>query len=154
MMNEKINFLKTGFPKLLSGLKPDTKGAWGVMNAQEMVEHMTDAFRWAKGDDKLALRTPETQLKGFQDFMRSDREFKPNTKNALMAETPVPVRNTDFGEALKELNKTIEQFFSHFAKNPSAAYMNPFFGMLNFEDQVHLLYKHARHHCKQFGLIA
>jgi hypothetical protein len=30
---------------------------------------------------------------------------------------------------------------------------NPFFGDLNFAENVHLLHKHALHHLRQFGVV-
>jgi len=36
--------------------------------------------------------------------------------------------------------------FTAFANNPSLITTNPFFGDLNFEENVYLLHKHALHH--------
>lgn len=55
---EKLEFLKIEFPKLVSSLKADDKGSWGVMNAQQMVEHMSDSLRIANGKDKMQLHIP------------------------------------------------------------------------------------------------
>jgi hypothetical protein len=40
-----------------------------------------------------------------------------------------------------------------FQENHMQQTRNPFFGDLNFEENVHLLYKHALHHLKQFGVM-
>ncbi|MCX6295609.1 MAG: hypothetical protein NTX97_06010 [Bacteroidetes bacterium] len=45
----KLNFLKTEFPKLTVKLNSDAKGNWGVLNAQQMVEHMSDSVSYATG---------------------------------------------------------------------------------------------------------
>ena len=150
---DKLNFLKTEFPNLLKGLNPDAKGNWGVMNGQQMVEHMTDAFSWASDKHSLKLHTPIEQVGKYKEFAMSDKEFKPNTKNALMAETAYPLRNTSMQNAIAELEKEIECFITYFENNKGAIITNPFFGDLNFEEQTHLLHKHAIHHCKQFGLL-
>ena len=150
---DKLNFLKTEFPKLLQLLKPDAKGNWGVLNGQQMVEHMSDSIRIATGRDKMQLHTSAEQVNAYKNFAMSDKEFKPNTKNALMSETPAAIRNANMQEALKELENETAAFIHYFETNKGAALTNPFFGDLNFEEWTHLLHKHAMHHSKQFGLI-
>lgn len=150
---DKLNFLKTEFPKLLQSLNPDAKGNWGVLNGQQMVEHMSDSIRIATGRNKMQLHTPMEQVNAYRNFAMSDKEFKPNTKNALMSETPAAIRNANMQEALKELKNETAAFIHYFETNKGATLTNPFFGDLNFEEWTHLLHKHAMHHSKQFGLI-
>ena len=150
---DKLNFLKTDFIKLLSTLKSNDKGSWGLLNGQQMVEHISDSVRIANGKDKMKLHTPEGQVEAFRKFAMSDKEFKPNTKNALLPEIPPPVRNANMQEAIVELENEITDFISYFEINKEATITNPIFGDLNFEEWVHLLFKHAMHHCKQFELI-
>lgn len=100
---EKLNFLKTEFPKLLQSLKPDAKGNWGVLNGQQMVEHMSDSIRMATGLENTQLHTPVEKVASFKSYAMSDKEFKPNTKNALMSETPLAVRNASMKESINEL---------------------------------------------------
>lgn len=150
---DKINFLEIEFPKLLHSLSPETKGDWGVLNAQQMVEHMSDSLRIANGRDKMPLHTAVEQVALFKNFAMSDKAFKPNTKNALMGENPSAIRNVSMNEAINELENEISLFINYFENNKGATLTNPFFGDLNFEEWIHLLHKHAIHHCKQFGLI-
>jgi hypothetical protein len=86
-------------------------------------------------------------------FLESEKPFRENTPNALMPEIPAPVRNPSKEEALKELKNEIDFFFSVFEKNNLQVTRNPFFGDLNYEQNVQLLYKHAMHHLKQFGSL-
>ena len=83
----------------------------------------------------------------------SEKEFKPNTKNALMSDTPVPVKNNKMESAVIELEKELVAFVDYFDKNKGAVLTNSFFGDLNFEEWLHLLHKHAVHHSKQFRLL-
>jgi hypothetical protein len=85
-------------------------------------------------------------------FLASEKPFKENTMNPLMPEVPAPVRNRSAEEAISELKTELADFFSYFEKNPIKATRNPIFGDLNFEENVQLLYKHALHHLKQFGI--
>ena len=150
---DKINFLKNEFPKLLQQLKPDAKGNWGVMNGQQMVEHMSEMFRNANGKLKVPLHTPVDKVEVFKAFALSDKEFKQNTKNPILSETPYPVRNNTMQLAIEEMQNEIDDFFHYFEKHPDSSNLNPIFGELNFEGWVSLLYKHTLHHARQFGLV-
>ncbi|MCW3084510.1 MAG: hypothetical protein JWP12_1876 [Bacteroidetes bacterium] len=149
----KLEFLKTDFPALLQNLKPDAKGAWGVMNGQQMVEHMAESISYATGKNNQALHTPPEYVAKAKEFAMSDKEFKPNTKNALMPEIAAPVTKANMEEAIAEVRKEIADFVTYFENNKGATLMNSFFGELNFEEWTHLLHKHSVHHLKQFGLM-
>jgi hypothetical protein len=69
-----------------------------------------------------------------------------------MPETPAPVVNPSVDSAVQELQKEIGYFFSVFEQNKMQVTRNPFFGDLNYDQNVHLLYKHAMHHLRQFGV--
>jgi hypothetical protein len=151
--NEKISFLKNDFISLLKQISSDTLPAWGKMGFQQMVEHFSDAVRVASGIIAVTETiTPEENLPKMRAFLMSDKPFKENTHNPLMPEVPAPVRNKTLTHAFVELQKELDTFFSVFEKNNQQLTRNPFFGELNFEQNVHLLYKHALHHLRQFGL--
>jgi len=149
----KLNFLKTEFPKLVSALSADTKGEWGVLNAQQMVEHMADSISFGTGNNNQKLHSPIESIGRFRDFAMSEKEFKPNTPNALMSATPLPAIYSTVKESIVEYEKQIEAFIHYFESNKEATITNPFFGDLNFDEWTHLLYKHAVHHANQFGLL-
>jgi len=50
------------------------------------------------------------------------------TPNPLLPEVPPPVRNISIEEALKELKKEMDFFFSIFKENNQQQTLNPFFG--------------------------
>lgn len=154
MVNEqKSNFLKTDFIQHLRKLKGDEKPEWGIMNPQQMVEHMGESVLAATGIMKLKVMTPEEKLPAMKSFIMSEKDFKPNTKNALMGEVPVPEKFPNLQTAIDKLEKAINKFENHFSHNPLKTETNPFFGELNFEEQTQLLHKHALHHLRQFRLI-
>jgi hypothetical protein len=150
---DKLNFIKTEFPKLLQNLHPEAKGAWGVMNGQQMVEHMTDSVSQATRKNNQKLHTPHDMVGRYKDFAMSDKEFKPNTPNALLSDIPAPITKDTMKEAINGYNDQITTFINYFETNKGAVITNPFFGDLNFEEWTHLLHKHAVHHSKQFGLL-
>jgi hypothetical protein len=153
MNTEKINFIKITFPSLLKSLKGDEIPVWGKMNAQQMIEHMTDSFRIEDEKNIQIIHTPAEQLKAYKDFLMSEKEFKPNTKNNLMAETPPQEINDGIQKAIEELETEIDYFINYFKDDPMKITTNPFFGLLNFDEWVQLLHKHAVHHLKQFRLL-
>ena len=149
----KLNFIQNEFPQLLKKLDPAAKGGWGVMNGQQMVEHMADSVSQATGKNNQKLHTAPELVGRYKDFPMSDKEFKPNTPNALLPNVPAPVSKATMQHAIDEYNSQINAFISYFEGNKGATITNPFFGDLNFEEWTHLLHKHAVHHSKQFGLL-
>lgn len=152
MQVEKKDFLKRRLVALLRQIPSDTPPHWGKMTLQQMVEHFSDSVRIASGKTiHTEIVTPPEYLERTRAFMLSDKPFRENTVNALMPEVPAPVRNASMDEALEELDTEIRFFFAVFEKNSLQVTRNPFFGDLNFDENVHLLHKHAAHHLRQFG---
>lgn len=151
-MNSKELFLKNNFVQLLQQLSDNEVGLWGVLSPQGMIEHMTDAFGNAWGRIKLKQQTPAVILEKVRNFALSEFEFKENTKNSLMSETPAPLRNSSISKAIEELEIEINLFFEYYKINPNALNLNPFFGEFNYDQWIHLLHKHAKHHLKQFNI--
>lgn len=151
-IDEKANFLRTDFIPLLQSLPTATKGAWGKMTVQQMIEHFADSVRIASGKVAHAtILTPPEHLDKLRSFLESDQPFRENTRNALMPEVPAPVRSASKEIAVKELKEEIDFFFTVFEKNNLQTTRNPFFGDLNFDQNIQLLYKHAMHHLQQFS---
>jgi hypothetical protein len=150
---DKEIFFKVDYISLLQQLKGDEKGSWGVLSAQGMVEHMSESIAVASLRIVHALHTPIEQVERMKSFALSEKEFKPNTKNALMTEEAAPLRNKNMDEAIEELKEEIAEFFKYYEHKPGSIVTNPFFGDLNYDEWLHVLYKHATHHLKQFNLI-
>ena len=154
MSVDKLDFLKTRFLSILKQIPSDTPPIWGKMTLQQMIEHFTDYVRIASGKTVFAdIITPAEHLERSRDFLMSDKPFKENTPNPLMPQVPAPVRNPSADHAIKELKKEFDYFFTVFEKNNLMVTRNPFFGDLNFDQNVQLLHKHATHHLKQFGVV-
>ena len=154
MSLEKENFLRTKLITYLQRLDPDTLPNWGKMNVQQMVEHYGgDAVRNANGRLKIdKIVTLPENLSRMREFMLSDKPFKENTKNPLMGEEPAAPRYQTVQAAIGALQQELIYFFEAFEKDPNLVTRNPFFGDLTFEQNVQLLYKHALHHLRQFGV--
>lgn len=149
---QKAAFLRSEFVNKLRGIDPGTKGLWGKMNVQQMVEHMSYAMRQASGKDLYTIMTPAEHLPRMQAFMMSDKPFRENTPNQLLPDEPEPAKQATIEASLQELQAEIDHFFGVFANETDKTITNPFFGDLNYEMQVQLLHKHAWHHLQQFGV--
>jgi hypothetical protein len=152
-MKDKIVFLKNDLINLLTQLNATDNGQWGALNAQQMTEHLIDAFRNYHGLDSKKILTPAEHLPKFKEFLMSEKQFKPGTKNVEMPEIPSPSRHPDMTSAIGELKTEINNFFKYFENAPGKTITNVFFGELNFEETVQLLHKHAMHHLRQFRLV-
>jgi hypothetical protein len=151
---QKLNFLLTELPALLTQLQTEAKGKWGQMNAQQMVEHFILSVKNASG--KLNITESVNQgeaLEKFRSFLFSEKQFRENTKNPLIGD-PRPVHYPSMQAAINKLQMELNYFAQVFQDNPSLTTHNPIFGDLDFEGNVQLLHKHALHHLRQFGLVA
>lgn len=149
---EKARFLRNKFIPLLRTINPEQKPLWGKMNVQQMIEHMSYSMRQANGKDKYTVLTPEEHLPKMQSFLMSEKPFRENTPNQLLPDIPDAPKQPTIEAAIEELQEEIEDFFDVYGNDPALVLTNPFFGNLNYERQVQLLYKHALHHLKQFGV--
>jgi len=152
MIKAKEEFLKNSFIPLLGELHADTKAKWGIMNAQQMVEHFADAVKNASGKLILPILNEGARLQKSRDFLMSEKPFKENTDNPLIPKEGIPHRQPDLQSAINKLQKELDHFFVVFEKNPNLKTGNAFFGQLDYNMNIQLLHKHALHHLRQFGL--
>lgn len=148
---KKENFLRSQLVPSFQKMDPAAKPLWGKMNVQQMIEHFTDSIMNASGKLKLLPVIEGEELKKFRAFALSEKPFFPNTKNPLMDEEPLPPKHNTLPASIGKLKEELIFFFEAFEKNPGMITLNPFFGELNFEENIQLLHKHAMHHLKQFG---
>jgi hypothetical protein len=154
MNTAKLEFIKFEMLPLFKKLSPDAKPDWGVMNAQQMVEHFSETMRYANGKTKLPLYTPEEHLPKLRSFMLSEKPFRENTKNPMISNIPAAVMHSTLEDAFEELENEVNNFITAFENNEDLVTQNPIFGTLTYAENVHLVHKHAMHHLKQFGLYA
>jgi hypothetical protein len=149
-----IDFLQNKFIPLLRNADPNTSPKWGRMNFQQMVEHFVLTLKNANGKMKVEeMKTPAEKIPAFQEFIMSEKEFRENTKSPAFPEDPLPIHFKSTEEAINKLEKEIGDFFNVYEATPGLKITNPVFGDLDYDHAVTLLYKHAQHHLKQFGLL-
>jgi hypothetical protein len=152
MNEEKLNFLKKELIPLLQKMNPGAKPAWGKMNLQQMIEHFTGAVKIATGTLRFPGATEPADGGGNYAFMMSEKPFKERTINPFLSEEPYPLRNHTLHAAIGELQVSLLDFFQAYESDGEKKVLNPFFGNLNYTEQVQLLHKHALHHLRQFGV--
>ncbi len=152
-IEQKKQFLITDLPAYFESNPTDTAPVFGKMTVQQMVEHFSESVRIASGKrDIKDFITPPEHLDKIQAFMLSDKPFRENTPNPLIGDTAPPLKHGDMAQAISELKIEISKFFDSFSTGETKVTRNPFFGDLDLEKNVHLLYKHALHHLRQFGI--
>lgn len=135
----------------LDALSPETKPLWGSMNAQRMVEHLSESIQIASGKTKFKLEVPETQIERMQAFLASD---KPLPKNVEVSFAPAnqALRHDEIALAIDEFLLEWIDFEEHFQSDEQTE-LHPYYGPLNFAQWQRLHQKHIQHHFEQFGLI-
>src|ERR1700712_3165616 len=121
MQEQQLTFIKEGMFTLLENFSPDSTRNWGKMNAQQMVEHVTDFFDVSTEKIKFPLTTPEEHLPKYRAFLYSDKVFKENTKAPaeVLGEDPLPLRHADLKTALNKLKISVADFFIYFENDPN-----------------------------------
>ncbi len=148
-------FLREKVISLFNRLTGNEAGAWGKMNSWQAVEHLANFFDASSNKVIYEIVTPEEQLPKYLEFLRSEKEFRENTKAPvnIIGEEPSSVETSSYKEAIHKLDEAIKGFFDHFGNNPSAQTIHPVFGNLDYRDWITLHAKHVRHHLRQFGLM-
>src|SRR5438045_8267144 len=108
MTETKRSFLKNDLISLLQKLKGNEKGKWGKMNAQQMVEHLSNFFKVSTEKIHFDLTTPSEHLPRYKEFLMSDKEFRENTKAPVLPEEPLPLQFLNMQQAMDDLIKSVE----------------------------------------------
>lgn len=152
MNQQKSDFLRHDFLPHIKTIREETTPRWGKMNAQQMVEHVTNFFKVSTADILFPLTTPPEHLPKYREFLMSEKEFRENTKAPVLPDEPLPLVWPDMPAAISKLEESVQQFFNFFEKDPLKKTLHPAFGELNFAEWVQLHHKHVKHHLKQFGV--
>ncbi len=136
----------------LDKLNPEAVPSWGEMNAQRMVEHLSDAVRISSGENPQKILVPEEKLESMLRFLQSDKPIARNIE-VPFASKETPLRNEEFELAVDELVDVWLAFEEHYSENEAKTEIHPFYGPLNLEGWQRLHSKHFTHHFEQFNLI-
>jgi len=137
---------------VLNGLTPSQKPLWGKMNAQEMVEHLSDMLMMARGTGNFTIDVDAETIARRQQFLLSDKEMAKNIAVPFTKEL-IELRNDELELAVDEFTDEWMNFNEYYENNPGTSVIHPYYGALDFNLWLKMHDKHFMHHFKQFGLI-
>ena len=137
---------------VLNSLTPSQKPLWGKMNAQEMVEHLSDMLMMSRGTGNFTIDVDAETIARRQQFLLSDKEMAKNIAVPFTKEI-IELRNNELELAVDEFTDEWMNFTEYYENNPSASVIHPYYGDLDFNLWLKMHDKHFMHHFKQFGLI-
>jgi hydroxymethylglutaryl-CoA reductase len=137
---------------ILNRLSSSKTPLWGKMNAQEMVEHLSDMLMISRGTGNFTIDVDAETIARRQQFLSSDKEMAKNIAVPFTKEI-IELRHDELELALDEFAEEWINFTEYYENNPSASVIHPYYGDLDFNLWLKMHDKHFMHHFKQFGLI-
>jgi len=153
-MNKFINILdRSALNKILIRLKPSRKPVWGIMNPQQMIEHLIDCVRDTNGKTFSPFTRNKKEAQAEKELMvYTDMELPRGIKASGIPEIPSPCVYKNLDEAIAQLNNELDDFEIYFKVDGRTA-VHPGYGPMNYDEWVFFHGKHFTHHFKQFGLL-
>lgn len=140
------------FLHYLNKLDASTKPLWGKMNAQRMVEHLSDVIYMSTGTEQFELLIPEEKVEKAKAWLASDKPM-PKEFNVPFAPEEYILRNEELELAVDEFVDAWLVYEEYYASNPGKENLHPFYGYLNKVEWDRIHSKHFTHHFEQFGLM-
>jgi hydroxymethylglutaryl-CoA reductase len=137
----------------LRTLQPESTPRFGIMNAQQMIEHLAMVVCICNGKIKVECKFPPERVAVFKSqFIAGDQDLPEGVQFDRSNTTPPPLRTASITGAIELLEKEITLFHQVFEENPDQIFTHTFFGEMGFEEWKTFQRKHFRHHFKQFNL--
>ena len=151
-MTNRKDFLQNEFPKLLQNLTAETKGNFGLMTPQHMVEHLTWVIKSTlKGVGVHEMPLTEKQ-KGFRKFIDKGAILKHRPSDKTKDDLP-DLKYGSLEEAMEQIPIAVNRFYEWKEANPDGEIFAPFTGHMPIEKWELFHYSHVRYHLWQFGLL-
>jgi hydroxymethylglutaryl-CoA reductase len=148
-----VNFLDEPIVRTqLSKLNENSKPIFGLMNAQQMIEHLSAVTQIANGNWDVGVFISDEKSARRKPFLNTENELQIGFKASFLAEEPSDLKFNSIEEAIGDLVYQIEIFVKVFKYDKSRTVTHPFFGALDFEYWKMFQVKHFTHHFKQFNL--
>jgi hypothetical protein len=131
----------------INSLRPDSKALWGKMTVDQMCKHCTCALNIAFGKQEVKVNFVIRLLGKLLKNKVFNGEFQKNSPTAKEF-----VFTTQFD--LETAKKEFATGFAQFAEGHESIKVmdHPFWGKMTYEDWDKLMWKHADHHLRQFGV--
>ncbi|MFN8282126.1 MAG: DUF1569 domain-containing protein [Chitinophagales bacterium] len=147
------DFFQSKIPSAIDNVKGDEPANWGLMNVQQMLEHLIFPLKFAIDNMPLIL-TSEEKLPKQRIFLASEYGMPKNFKTPFLpVDKTVPLIHQNLEDSKKALKETIQQFLAVINVPGFTTKIHPVFGHLDKQQWLTFQYKHFSHHFAQFGLI-
>lgn len=147
------NWFEVEMPQILDRLHPETQPDWGRMNATQMLDHLTDAFKLSMAEYELPSDTIHEKSEKYKNIgLLSDRPLPKGFDNPIL-KMLFKTSEPEFENAIQGLINQYAAFKLFFETNPQSLTPHNMFGRLKYHEWLVFHYKHAVHHFAQFNLI-
>lgn len=137
----------------LRTLTPESTPRFGIMNAQQMIEHLAMVVCLCNGKISVECKFPPERVAIFKSqFITGDQDLPEGVQFDRSNTTPPALRTPSIAAAIELLEQEITLFYRVFEENPGKVFTHTFFGEMGFEEWKIFQRKHFRHHFKQFNL--
>ena len=147
-------FIETGLKPRLARVQDDSPALWGLMQAQQMVEHLLLPLALGLGNfPELQPLFPEARLAANYQRNFVEKQMLPrNVKMPLLSDQPRPLAFPDLNAAKAAVLELAQAFVEYWeASPPDHRVLHPVFGQLNAQDWAYFQEQHLDHHLRQFG---
>lgn len=148
-MNDHKIYLTETVPALLAQLTDKDKGAFGIMTAHHMVEHLVWVTKSSVKDLGPAPDELTDKQLGFMKFIDNGAHFKHRPSDKKQSDLDPP-RTPNIAAAKAAIPEAIERLY----KCPEdRVFYNPMMGKLTFQQMETFHARHYQYHLEeQFGL--
>ncbi len=148
------DFFQSEIPQIIDNVNGDEQAKWGMMNVQQMLEHLVFPLNFAITEFPITLVTPEEKLPRQREFLISIYGMPQNFKTPFLpADKTVPLIHLDVEDSKKLLKDTIRKFLEIINAPDFVTKLHPVFGQLDKQQWLMFQFKHFSHHFSQFGLL-
>jgi len=137
----------------LANLKEDSKAKWGVMTANQMLNHLIQSSKMMHfGNNTLLIK--EEYVEKAIEFLYTDKAIKqglvvPNDIGFNFKENI----NEGIEELKRELINSSDNMLAFLIENTDFKAIHPYFGELDTKQWILFQRKHYSHHLNQFRLL-
>lgn len=131
-------------------ITPNSKGAWGKMNAGQMLKHVANNAEMEFGDIQLGRRFIG-RIIGRLVVNQIIKNDKPNSKNQPTHPKMIVTGEVDFAKEKARVLKLVARLGT-VDSSEFEGRVHPFFGKMKSEEWSIWIYKHLDHHLRQFGV--
>ena len=133
----------------INSLTPESKAVWGKMNVAQMCKHCTLASDVAFGKIDLKINF---LMKLLGKLLKKNVFYGGDMgKNSPTAKEFLITSEVELEKAKSEFITNFSRFATE-GKSSIKTMNHPFWGKMTYEDWDALMWKHADHHLRQFGV--